>query len=138
MTKNPLDKLNKINTKPRDWSNKATQSVTSLGKGNSIPIPEKIETKPKKVQKVRENYSCKIFKGVIDKKFESDFGKVKKELYKLDYELGESTTIGDYLSFIMMFANKYELSDLFQNVGPEGNLNIDKKKLKAHFEKLLK
>lgn len=137
-TQNPLSKLSNLKTQTphTNWSDKANENISNLGKAAPTPI-KKVYVKSNKV--VRKTFGCRIYMGKIDKTFDNDFNKLKIEMIKSGkLENPEDFKTGDYLMFILSFANKYNLKDLYVDVDTEGHFDLDKKKLEEHFKKYSK
>lgn len=132
---NPFKQIKKT-----DWSKKSSQRLNNLKSERVVkktqitskPI-KKIVEKPVKKEKIhRIAKSFKIYPGEIGRDFDKRINKLQVHFDDLDFDK-EYVDSGKYLMFIMAFAEKYKLYDLYEDVNEKGELSISKDKLKKHF-----
>jgi isocitrate/isopropylmalate dehydrogenase len=115
--------------KTTNWAKKAEERLTS----------EKIEKKTVPKNKARENKpiervakSFKIYPGKISRNFDKRVNKLQVHYDDLDYDKNY-VDAGKYMMFLMSFAEKYNLHELYSEVDKEGKFELDSKKVKELF-----
>ncbi len=129
---NPFKHVKKV-----DWAKKAQDKLKEREKEpkNEAVKPQKkaIKTSSNKVKRIPKSF--KIYPGNISRSFDKRVNRLQVKFDELDFEK-DYVDSGKYIMFLMVFAEKYGLYDLYTQIDSEGNFEVDKKKLKAFAEKL--
>lgn len=122
--------------KKTDWAKKAQQRLVKSRevKEESKPVKQSLpEKKKKKVERVAKSF--KIFPGKISRDFDKRVNKMQVHFDDLDYEKNYVDS-GKYMMFLMAFAEKYELYDLYTEVSADCEFELDENRLKEFLEKI--
>ena len=114
--RNPFE--NQVKT---DWTKKVEKKLDPIQK----------ETKPKE----RVAKSFKIYKGEIARSFDKRVNKMQVHFDDKDYQKNYVDS-GKYIMFLMAFAEKYRLYELYSEVSENGKFDIGDKELKEFIKKL--
>ena len=102
------------------------------------PVYQKTEkTSSKEKGKRRVAKSFKIYPGKISKDFDKRVNKMQVYFDDLDFDKNYVDS-GKYVMFLMAFAEKYKVYELYEEVLENGEINVDKDKLKEFASKLAK
>ena len=128
--------VNPFNDMKTNWAKKAQEKHIST----TIKVEKKSEIKKqtnsiKKKEIKRVPKSFKIYPGKIPKDFDKRVNKLQVYFDDLDFEK-DYVDSGKYIMFLMAFAEKYSLYDLYSQVDENGNFELEKQKLKKFIENL--
>jgi arginyl-tRNA synthetase len=118
--------------KKTDWAKKAQDRLVKAKEKKEKIKPIKKNSKIKRVAK-----SFKVYPGNLTRDFDKRINKMQVTFDDLDYDK-DYVDSGKYLMFIMAFAEKYRLYELYTQVDENGNFELDKKTIINHFGKVLK
>ncbi|MFW6285909.1 MAG: hypothetical protein ACOC16_01940 [Nanoarchaeota archaeon] len=116
----------------KNWVKKTNQRFSNVTKKNQNK-KKQIENK----DKTRIAKSFKIYKGTLARDFDKRVTKLQVKFDDLDFEKNYVDS-GKYIMFLMAFAEKYKLYELFQPTNGNGDINIEKEKLLKYFKNLNK
>jgi len=131
---NPF-KENKVN-----WAKKAENKYardSTVSKAQSSSVNKKVKSsgftgKPKvkspKIKRVAKSF--KVYGGDIVRKFDRRVSLLEMDFSDLGFDKNFVDS-GQYIMFLMSFAEKYGLYDLYSKVDGKGNFEIDSKKLEV-------
>ena len=138
---NPFKQAKKI-----DWSKKTEErlvnakesekEVVQQSNGRQSELGEGIgaEGKKKKAE-IRVTKSFKVYPGRISREFEKRVNKLQVKFDDLDYDK-TFVDSGKYLMFLMDFAEKFAIYELYTEPDTEGRIVLDKEKVIEHMKKL--
>lgn len=129
MTENIINPFKQ--TKKVDWTKK---NVQRLQKANE-EVKEIKQISSEKIKRMPKSF--KIYPGNISREFDKRINKMQVKFDDLEYEK-DYVDSGKYIMFLMSFAEKYELFELYSPVDKDGNFTLDKQKILNHFGKILK
>ncbi|MDA3855734.1 MAG: hypothetical protein PF569_05720 [Candidatus Woesearchaeota archaeon] len=126
--------------KKTDWSKKSNERLNNL-KTNKVVEKTKFTGKPslgklekplekEKIQRIAKSF--KIYPGDIGRDFDKRINKMQVHFDDLDFDK-DYVDSGKYLMFIMAFAEKYKLYELYEDINDRSDLDISKSKLTKHF-----
>ncbi len=111
-----------------NWANKTREK---LKKRNNEIINDGSNLKPKsKTNRIAKSF--KIYPGNISRTFDKRVNKLQVHFDDLDYEKNYVDS-GKYIMFLMQFAEKFRIFELYKEVNEDGELDIESKKVKDHF-----
>lgn len=92
---------------------------------------------PKKAKKqntqTRVAKSFKIYKGTMTRTFDKRVNKMQVHFDDLDYSKNHIDS-GKYIMFLMAFAEKYKLYNLYKEVDGNGNIEVPKQDIINNFK----
>lgn len=112
--------------KTTNWANLATKRVEKSDKKNERKSNEKPLSRVAK--------SFKIYPGKISRTFDKRVNKLQVHYDDLDHEKNY-VDAGKYMMFLMSFAEKYELHELYSEVDKNGDFDLESKKVKEFLDK---
>lgn len=119
---NPFNQVKKTN-----WAKKAEERLVSKkDEKSNLPV-NKNNSQNKQIRRVAKSF--KIYPGKISRDFDKRVNKLQVHFDELDYEK-DYVDSGKYIMFLMAFAEKYSLYDLYSKVEENGNFTVDDNKLK--------
>jgi hypothetical protein len=123
---NPFNQVKKTN-----WAKKAEERLVNT-ESKKVNL-NKTDINKKQIKRIAKSF--KIYPGKISRDFDKRVNKLQVQFDELDYEK-DYVDSGKYIMFLMSFAERYSLYDLYQKTDEEGNFEIDKEKLKEFAKKL--
>ena len=115
-------------SKKLDWAKKAQEKHKEIIT-KTTPIKKNI-----KIERIAKSF--KVYKsGDIIKNFDKRVNKLQVVFDDLDMPK-DYVDSGKYLMFLMQFAEKYNIYELYSEVNTNGEFTIDSKKLKEFITKL--
>lgn len=112
---NPFEQTKKIN-----WAKKAKEKIN---KQENLPK----NTIKNKVTRIAKSF--KIFPGEISRNFDKRVNKMQVKFDDLNYQKNHVDS-GKYIMFLMAFAEKFELYELYEEVNSKGELKITEEEIK--------
>jgi len=118
-----------------NWAKKAENRL----KKNNIEIKENSKNisinknKKEKVKRVAKSF--KVYFGPITRNFDKRVNKLQVYFDDLDYDKNYVDS-GKYIMFLMQFAEKFKIYELYKNVDHQGNLDLKLDEIKKFIEKL--
>lgn len=107
-----------------NWAKKAEQRTKSEAQ-EDIKAKNKVKEKPQE----RVAKSFKIFPGKISRDFDKRVNKLQVHFDDLDYEKNY-VDAGKYMMFLMSFAEKYSLYELYSETDKDGTFELEDKQVK--------
>jgi arginyl-tRNA synthetase len=115
--------------KTTNWAKKAEERLEETPKST---IKESTQTKKvKPLERVAKSF--KIYPGKISRDFDKRVNKLQVHFDDLDYDKNY-VDAGKYMMFLMSFAEKYNLHELYSETNSKGEFSVDEKKLKELFK----
>ncbi|MEC8220814.1 MAG: hypothetical protein VX028_01975 [Nanoarchaeota archaeon] len=129
MTNNIRDPFKKTT----NWAKKAEQRSEN---NHEVHNTSKfvIKTRSSSVERVAKSF--KIYPGKISRNFDKRVNKLQVHFDDLDYEKNY-VDAGKYMMFLMSFAEKYSLYELYSETDKEGNFELDDSKVKEFLKEKL-
>lgn len=130
---NPFNQIKKTN-----WAKKAEERLTNSkdesrsSKSNIVEKPIEIKNKSKNIERVAKSF--KIYQGEIPRAFDKRVNKMQVYFDDLD-KPKEYVDSGKYIMFLMSFAEKFGLHELYREVSEKGELDLSKREVKEFFSK---
>lgn len=122
--------------KKTDWAKKAEQRLTKSKEETKISN-KILEKKPQITQNKSKNItrtakSFKIYTGEISRTFDKRVNKM--QVYFDDKNMPKDfVDSGKYIMFLMSFAEKFKLYELYREVGEKGELDLSEKEVLEFF-----
>ncbi len=107
-----------------NWAKKAEQRTKSEAQED---IKAKNQVKKKPQERVAKSF--KIFPGKISRDFDKRVNKLQVHFDDLDYEKNY-VDAGKYMMFLMSFAEKYSLYELYSETDKDGTFELEDKQVK--------
>ena len=118
-----------------NWAKKAQNRLKKIEGDNGEKKEVKTETKKEKKKINRVAKSFKIYPGEISRVFDKRVNKLQVHFDDLDMPKNYVDS-GKYLMFLMQFAEKFKIYELYKEVDVDGNLNLELDEVKEFIKKL--
>lgn len=117
--------------KTTNWAKKAEQRSEK----NETKTPVRQDSgENKRLERVAKSF--KIYPGKISRTFDKRVNKLQVHFDDLDHEKNY-VDAGKYMMFLMSFAEKYSLYELYSETDKEGNFELDDSKVKEFLKEKL-
>ena len=113
-----------------DWAKKSRERIFDK---NKEELPRNTKNSERKEYRVAKSF--KIFKGRLSRDFDKRVKRMQVKYDDLDYEK-DYTDAGKYIMFLMAFAEKYKLYELYKPVDGDGEIEMDRQEVINHFARV--
>ncbi len=114
-----------------NWAKKAEERLIEKP---TTPTPIKESNYEKPIERVAKSF--KIYPGDISRDFDKRVNKLQVHFDDLDYEKNYVDS-GKYMMFLMSFAEKYGIYELYTEIDTKGEFELDENKVKEFLENKL-